>query len=135
MSDTATTEATATATDEGWEWMIVEVMGHRSHAGRVREEERFGAKMMRIDIPIKGDAMANGWETRYYAPTALFSYSLTDEASVMKANKPWEPPARLKYRERPNVVDEFDPFKGEAALEEDEEPESELSNDDDDLVS
>ena len=31
---------------DGFEWAIVEVLGHRKHAGRVREEERFGAKML-----------------------------------------------------------------------------------------
>ena len=39
----------------GWEWMLVEIMGHRTHWGRSREEERFGAKMLRIDVPVKGD--------------------------------------------------------------------------------
>ena len=29
---------------DGFEWAIVEVLGHRKHAGRVREEERFGQK-------------------------------------------------------------------------------------------
>ena len=30
---------------DGWEWAVVEIFGHRRHAGRTREEERFGAKM------------------------------------------------------------------------------------------
>ena len=51
---------------DGWEWAIVEVFGHRRHAGRTREEERFGAKLLRVDIPVKGDAAANGWETIYW---------------------------------------------------------------------
>jgi hypothetical protein len=37
--------------DEGWEWCFLEIMGHRSHWGRARQEERFGAKMIRIDVP------------------------------------------------------------------------------------
>jgi hypothetical protein len=32
-------------------WAIVELMGHVRIAGRVSEEERFGAKLGRIDIP------------------------------------------------------------------------------------
>lgn len=32
-------------------WAIVELMGHVRMAGRVSEEERFGAKLGRIDIP------------------------------------------------------------------------------------
>lgn len=46
--------------EEGWEWAVVEVFGHRRHAGRTREEERFGAKMLRIDVPNKGDPATHG---------------------------------------------------------------------------
>lgn len=67
-----------------WEWAVVEIFGHRSHAGRAREEEKFGAKMLRIDVPLKGDPDANGWETHFYGGSSIFSYTLTDEASVMK---------------------------------------------------
>src|SRR5258708_33559270 len=50
---------------DGWEWAVGEVFGRRKHAGRTREVERFGAKMLRVDNPIKGDT-ANGWETVFY---------------------------------------------------------------------
>ena len=83
---------------DGWEWAVVEVMGHRSHAGRIREEEKFGAKMLRIDVPNEGDA-AKGWVTHLYAAGAIFSLRYSDEASVMKANKPYVSPYRLTYRE------------------------------------
>lgn len=89
------TEAAIEADDDGWEWAIVEIFGHRRHAGRTREEERFGAKMLRIDIPVKGDAPANGWQTHYYGGSSIFSFSLSDEATVMRANKPYEPPSRM----------------------------------------
>lgn len=85
-----------TQEDDGWEWAIVEIFGHRSHAGRTREEERFGAKMLRIDVPIKGDPSANGWETHWYGGSSIFSYTLTDEDSVMRSNKPWDAPARYR---------------------------------------
>lgn len=84
-----TTEA-AISENDGWEWAIVEIMGHRKHAGRVREEERFGVKMLRVDIPNEGDP-EKGWTTHYYGGASIFSYTLTDEASVMRANKPWQP--------------------------------------------
>lgn len=54
------------AVDDGWEWAIVEVFGHRRHAGRIREEERFGAKMLRIDVPNKGAPAEHGWTTHWY---------------------------------------------------------------------
>lgn len=80
---------------DGWEWAVVEVFGHRKHAGRTREVERFGAKMLRIDIPIKGDT-ANGWETIFYGGSSIFSFALSDEASVMQANKPYDAAARYR---------------------------------------
>lgn len=89
MSDT--TAATPTPLAETWEWAMVEIFGHRQHAGRCREEERFGAKMLRVDVPIKGDPIANGWETHWYGGSSIFSYTLTDEDSAMRANKPYQP--------------------------------------------
>lgn len=32
-------------------WAIVEIFGHRRHVGIASEEERFGVKMLRIDVP------------------------------------------------------------------------------------
>jgi hypothetical protein len=80
---------------DGWEWAVVEVMGHRQHAGRVREEGRFGAKLLRIDVPLKGDPARHGWKTHYYAATALFSFSPCERDAALAANKPYEPPSRL----------------------------------------
>lgn len=93
--------------DEGWEYAVVEIMGHRRHAARCREVERFGAKMLRVDIPMKGDPAAHGWTTHFYSGSAIFSYTLTDEASVMKANKPYDSPYRLTHSD-PEPVDERD---------------------------
>lgn len=74
-----------------WEWAIVEIFGHRRHAGRIREEERFGSKMLRVDVPIGGDAESNGWRTHWYGGAAIFSMVTTDEAEVMRLNKPYDP--------------------------------------------
>lgn len=117
MSDTATAEQPTAAADDGWEWAIVEIFGHRKHAGRAREEERFGAKMLRIDIPVFAPARTLFdaaddkpsppeivWQTHYYGGSSIFSFTLTDEASVMKANKPYESPYRMRL-----PPPEFDP--------------------------
>lgn len=95
-------------TNNGWEWSIVEIFGHRSHAGRTREEERFGAKMLRIDVPINGDPDAQGWETHWYGGAAIFSQTPTDEATVMRINKPYERPGT--YRLPPPDDDDDRPF-------------------------
>lgn len=94
----------ATPENDGWEWAVVEIFGHRRHAGRTREEERFGAKMLRIDIPVKGDPETHGWQTHYYGGSSIFSFSLATEEAVMRANKPYEPASRLAFRnDEPDV--------------------------------
>ena len=101
MSDAAEMNTTTAQTDD-WEWAIVEIFGHRRHAGRIREEERFGAKMLRIDIPTKGDPVQFGWTTHYYGGSSIFSFSLSDEVTVMKLNRPYEAASRLTYHDAPN---------------------------------
>jgi hypothetical protein len=46
VAETAATDRRAV-----FEWMLVEIFGHRTHWGRGIEVERFGAKMLRIDVP------------------------------------------------------------------------------------
>lgn len=108
MSDAEETiiQTESAPSDEGWEWAVIEVFGHRSHAGRVREVEKFGAKFVRVDVPVlilfEDDAKAPGhvdhWETRLYGGSSIFSISYTDEASVMKANRPYVSPYRITAR-------------------------------------
>lgn len=65
--------------DTGWEMAIVEIFGHRRHVGRAKEEERFGAKMLRIDVPtMLGEPPTIEWVTHYYGGSSIFSYTLTD---------------------------------------------------------
>jgi hypothetical protein len=106
---------------DGWEWAVVEIFGHRRHAGRTREEERFGSKMLRIDVPtfapartlfdaanVKPEDSEIVWQTHYYGGGSIFSYTLTDEVSVMRANKPYESPYRMRLPapgDEPNGVD------------------------------
>lgn len=86
------------------EYAIVEVFGHRKHAGRVYEVEKFGTKLLRVDIPTGGD-FANGFTTHFYSGASIFSFSPCDLATVLKANKPYEAAGRLTYSERED--DEF----------------------------
>lgn len=73
---------------EGGQWAFVEVFGHRSHAGFCREVTRFGTQLLRIDVPAKGDPATHGWQTHYYGGASIFSYTPTDEAHALKANRP-----------------------------------------------
>ena len=98
--------------DDGFEWAVVEIFGHRSHAGRIREEERFGNKMLRIDIPTDGDP-AKGWTTHFYGAASIFSVALSDEASVLKFNRPYVSPYRLTAPRATEEDDDDIPFDGE----------------------
>lgn len=93
------------APEPEFEWAVCEIMGHRKHAGRVREEERFGAKMLRVDVPtitVTPPAEQGGqptysvekWTTHWYGGPSIFSFTLTDEESVMRMNRPYYSPQR-----------------------------------------
>ena len=97
--ESARDETTADGTQEpATEWAVVEVYGHRRHAGRIVDHERFGAKMLRVDVPtieiVDGAAQLTGWTTHFYGGGAIFSMTPTDEATVMRMNRPYAPASR-----------------------------------------
>jgi hypothetical protein len=67
-----------------FEWCIVEIFGHRSHAGRGRQEDRFGSKMLRIDELTIGADGRDIWETFYYGGGSIFSFRPATEELVRK---------------------------------------------------
>lgn len=69
-------------------YAAVEVFGHRRHVGRVMEVDRYGTKMLRIDVPIEGD-FAKGVSTHFYGGSAIFSETPCDLAYCKKANTPY----------------------------------------------
>lgn len=88
------------ADDDGWQWAIVEIMGHRKHVGRVREEEMVGVKRLRVDEPMfigrqEGDRWPrkivdlrlDRWETHYYGGAAIFCLTPTDEKTALEIRK------------------------------------------------
>lgn len=68
-------------------WAIVEIFGHRKHAGRISEIEQFGAKMLRIDVPTS-EHLTAAFVTRIYGGAAIFGITYTDEATARAMNKP-----------------------------------------------
>lgn len=78
------------------EFAIVEVFGHRKHAGRIFEVERFGTKLLRIDIPKDGD-FEKGYNTHFYGGPSIFSMTPCDLATVQRANKPYQPASQITY--------------------------------------
>jgi len=55
-------------------WGVVELMGHVRLAGKVTEEEKFGTKMGRIDIP-QGD----GFITQYFGGHSVYRITFVTE--------------------------------------------------------
>jgi hypothetical protein len=80
-------------------WAVVELMGHVKMAGRVSEEERFGAKMGRIEIPQEDGSFV----TQFFGGGSVYRITaVTEEAArlVAKAAKvqpisPWDLPRAL----------------------------------------
>jgi hypothetical protein len=103
-------------------WAIVELMGHVRMAGRLTEEERFGGKMGRLDVP-KDD----GFVTTYFTAGSVYRIVPTTEEiarSVASHNQPrpvslYELPKPAAKMADDEVIDpSYDP-------EEDEDPELE----------
>lgn len=96
------------------EYAIVEVFGHRRHAGRIVEVERFGTKLLRIDIPQPDAALAAGdpflgseYESHYYGGGSIFSLTPTTLDVVKKMNAPYRPalPYTRSAAERDGMIE------------------------------
>jgi hypothetical protein len=96
--------------DKPPEWAIVEIFGHRKHAGRISEVERFGAKMLRVDVPTSDKPDAE-FVSHFYGGASIFGITYTDEVSARRLNKPYADPYRaslpdLSHAESDNQADE-----------------------------
>lgn len=79
------------------EWARVEIFGHRQHVGRIREVERFGTKMLRIDEPTADPEV---FTTLFYGGGSVFSIApVTEEAA-----REWVARYRLTKPPRPALT-------------------------------
>lgn len=110
---TETTEVADTI-DPAPEWAIVEIMGHLRLAGRIMEEDRFGAKLLRVDRPYQVSDEETVWVTSYHAGTAIYQLRLCTEETARKTaqalgdprpRQPSAAPAYLAYA--PDEQEEF----------------------------
>ena len=86
-------------------WAVVELMGHVKLAGRLTEEEKFGAKMGRLDIPNpdQSETSSGPFITRYFGGSSVYSITFVSEAvarQVAKGTSPepvhsWDFPKQL----------------------------------------
>lgn len=77
---------TDTATPLFDQWAIVELLGHRRLAGRLREVQIAGHGFLRLDIPAAGDDPAR---TQYVAPGSVYAIHPCDEAMAQAAAEQW----------------------------------------------
>ena len=110
-----------------YEWAIVEIMGYHRCAGRIFEVERFGAKLLRVDIPIGDDV----WATEFFGGSAIYRIRHCSEEIARQTatslgdprpSPPRPPAAALTYR--PPTEPEPEPLDDErefADVDEDEE--------------
>jgi hypothetical protein len=89
----------STNTFEGF--AIVELMGHRSRGGYVKDVEMFGGKLLRIDIPVNSETTV----TEFYGCSAIYALRPCTEAIVREHVKnsydgDLRPVRPLDYRER-----------------------------------
>ena len=97
------------AADTPAAWAIVELMGHVRLAGRLSEEEHYGAKMGRLDIPTDGWAFV----TQFFGGGSVYRITLVSEdvaRHVAKAARPepvspWDFPKQLS-RALPGMGDD-----------------------------
>jgi hypothetical protein len=83
------------------QWCIVELMGHVRMAGKVTEQELFGTKLARIDIPSPDGGQS---VTQYFGGSSVYRITpVTEELAraVAAHNSPapihiWELPKGLK---------------------------------------
>lgn len=86
-------------------WAVLELLGHVRTAGLVSEQELFGTKMGRIDIPT-----ADGFVTQFFGGSSVYRLTPTTEEiarSVAARNQPapvhrWElPKPQVEQQEIP----------------------------------
>lgn len=61
-------------------WGVLQLMGHVRIAGKISEEERFGAKIGRIDIPREDGTFS----TEYFGAGSIYRVQATTEEIARK---------------------------------------------------
>lgn len=102
-------------------WAIVELMGHCRIYGKVTEEERFGVKMGRVDIPAPDGTFV----TQYFGGGSVYRLTLTDEATVKQGLEQYKPAGLLTTSK--DYDEDDDSFDDQEVEDEDDEEEGEFS--------
>lgn len=91
------TEDPPLGTETSGLWGVVEIMGHRTRAGRLSDAQLGGATMLRIEHPTAVDHTGEAPLTEFYAPAAIFAIRLCSPDEAVKAAS-WAWPIRTQDR-------------------------------------
>lgn len=80
---------------------ILELMGHRRLAGRVKEVQQYGVTMLRLDVPGPGGAIV---ATQFYGGSALYCVTPCDEATAIAVARMSGDAAPVKAWELPRLA-------------------------------
>lgn len=91
------------------QWAIVELLGHRRIAGRVRETQIAGSGFLRLDIPATD---GHGEQTQFVSPTSVYALHpvAEDVARAAAAHCRPEPVSRWELTAAPTA----DPWRSNA---------------------
>lgn len=70
------------------EWCVLELMGHRRLAGRVREVQIAGSGFLRLDVPAADDTPG---ATQFIAPGSVYAIHPVDEQTARLASARFRP--------------------------------------------
>lgn len=76
-------------------WAVLELMGHRRLAGRLKEETIAGASLLRLDI-FAGDEQ-DAAVTQFYSPSAIYCITPTTEDVCRRMGLRWQPEPVARY--------------------------------------
>lgn len=88
-------------TNDGGQWVILELFGHKVVAGYLTKDESLGAPLIRLEIPET--SRSQGF-TRHYHPNAIYSCTYVNEqAARLTAEQVHESPINIYVPELAEV--------------------------------
>lgn len=78
-------------------WGVVEIMGHRTRAGRLSDAQLGGATLLRIEHPSRTDHTGESPLAEFYAPSAIFDIRLCSPEEAEKVAA-WAWPGAMPAR-------------------------------------
>lgn len=88
---------------------VVELMGHRTRAGRISDAQLGGTTLLKIEHPTEKDHTGDAPLAEYYAASAIFSIRPCSEEEAIEAARWWRPPSANAPRElSPAFADRID---------------------------